>query len=374
MQKSQSRLIELDFFRGLVLLVIVVDHIGGSILSRITLHAYALCDAAEVFVFLGGFATATAYAALAERRTEAIARHRFLKRSLEIYRAFLLTAALMLIVSAALTGLSIEAPNLATSDLDELMSAPLSALGEILSFQRQPYLASVLPMYAFFALMVPAVLPLARSKPCLLLACSVGLWAIAPSVADYLPTAEETEWDFNPFAWQLMFVLGVIARCQPVYQRASVHRAGWIVSVAALGVVAAAAYYKLFMPAEPFDASIKQNLAWTRGVNFLAIAWLAANLIRYGWAKKLALRVQWIGLIGRKGLLCFVAGTAISLIVDSLLYRATDGLLNIPLGLAADAIALGALVLVAKASEPVARFIRLRVKTSGKSGDRSTAA
>ena len=88
MQKSQSRLIELDFFRGLVLLIIVVDHIGGSILSRVTLHAYALCDAAEVFVFLGGFATATAYAALAERRNEATARSRFLRRSLEIYRAF----------------------------------------------------------------------------------------------------------------------------------------------------------------------------------------------------------------------------------------------------------------------------------------------
>ena len=374
MQKSQSRLVELDFFRGLVLLVIVVDHIGGSILSRVTPHAYALCDAAEVFVFLGGFATATAYAALAERRTEAIARNRFLKRSLEIYRAFLVTAALMLLVSAALTGLSIDAPNLATSDLDELMSAPLSALGEILSFQRQPYLASVLPMYAFFALMVPAALPLARSRPWLLLACSVGLWAIAPSIADYLPTAEDTQWDFNPAAWQLMFVLGVIARCQPVYQRVSAHRAGWIVSVAALGVVAAAAYYKLFMQAEPFDASFKQNLAWMRAANLLAIAWLAANLIRCGWAKTLALRLPWIGLIGRKGLLCFVAGTAISLVVDSLLYRATDGLLNIPLGLAADAIALGALVLVAKASEPVARFITLRFKTPGKSDSRSTAA
>ncbi|OXH84918.1 hypothetical protein CA831_28920, partial [Burkholderia multivorans] len=53
-----GRLIEVDFFRGIVLLMIVVDHIGASVLSRVTLHAFALCDAAEVFVFLGGFATA----------------------------------------------------------------------------------------------------------------------------------------------------------------------------------------------------------------------------------------------------------------------------------------------------------------------------
>ena len=71
-------------------------------LSRFTLHAFALNDAAEVFVFLGGFATATAYASLAARQSESDARGRFVKRSLEIYRAFLVTAALMLLASFVL--------------------------------------------------------------------------------------------------------------------------------------------------------------------------------------------------------------------------------------------------------------------------------
>ncbi len=62
-----GRLIEIDFFRGIVLLMIVVDHIGGSMISKITLHSYALCDAAEVFVFLGGFAAASAFVAMSER-------------------------------------------------------------------------------------------------------------------------------------------------------------------------------------------------------------------------------------------------------------------------------------------------------------------
>ncbi|HEY4351147.1 MAG TPA: OpgC domain-containing protein, partial [Paraburkholderia sp.] len=63
----------------------------------------------------------------------------------------------------------------------------------------------------------------------------------------------------------------------------------------------------------------------------------------------------WIGQVGRKGLLCFVAGTVISLVVDSLLYKATEGLLNVPLGLVADAVAIGALIAVAKASAPISR-------------------
>jgi hypothetical protein len=356
MQKSQPRLIELDFFRGLVLLIIVVDHIGGSILSRFTLHAYALCDAAEVFVFLGGFATATAYAALAERRNETIARSRFLRRSLEIYRAFLVTAALMLLVSAVLTALSIDGPNLATTDLDDLIDTPFAALGDILLFRRQPYLASVLPMYAFFALLVPMILPLARSKPWLLLAGSVALWAGAPAIDAYLPAAPDMHWDFNPFAWQLLFVLGVLARCQPVYQRISTHRLSWLVSVLAFGVVAAAAYYKLFIEREPLDANFKQNLSYLRAVNFLAIAWLVANLIQQGWAKKLAQWMPWVGVIGRKGLLCFIAGAVISLVVDSVLYAATDGYLNYPLGLLADAAAVAALFTVALGAEPLKRL------------------
>ncbi|MFM0737554.1 OpgC domain-containing protein [Paraburkholderia xenovorans] len=357
MQKSQSRLIELDFFRGLVLLIIVVDHIGGSILSRITLHAYALCDAAEVFVFLGGFATATAYAALAERRSEASARSRFLRRSLEIYRAFLVTAGLMLLVSAVLTAFSIDGPNLATTDLDDLMDAPVAALRDILLFRRQPYLASVLPMYAFFALLAPLILPLARRQPWLLLAGSVALWAGAPAIVDYLPAAPDQHWDFNPFAWQLLFVFGVLARCQPVYQRASTHRLGWLVSVLAFAVVAAAAYYKLFIETEPLDGALKQNLSYLRAVNFLAIAWLVSNLIQLGWARKLAQWLPWVGVIGRKGLLCFIAGAVISLVVDSVLYWATDGYLNYPLGLVADAVAVGALFAVAMLAEPLKRLV-----------------
>ncbi|CAD6561417.1 hypothetical protein LMG24235_07296 [Paraburkholderia sabiae] len=368
MQISKTRLIELDFFRGLVLVFIVVDHIGGSILSRATLHAYALCDAAEVFVFLGGFATATAYASLANRHTEADARNRFFKRSLELYRAFLVTAVLMLLVSAVMSAFSIDAPNMATTDLDDMMDTPTAVLRDILLFRRQPYLASVLPMYAFFAFAVPAILPLARSKPWLLLAGSLAVWGIAPSMLPHLPVAENAQWDFNPFAWQLMFVLGVIAQTQPVYQRVSAHRYGWLVTVLACGVVAAAAWFKLVVEVAPLDSSLKQNLSWLRAVNFLAIAWLVANMVRLGWARTIAQRLPWIGLVGRKGLLCFVAGTVISLVVDSLLYTATDGYLNVPLGLVADAVAIGSLLAVAKASVPISRVLSvltLRLRGSG---------
>ncbi|TDV07786.1 OpgC domain-containing protein [Paraburkholderia caballeronis] len=365
MQQSPSgRLVELDFFRGLVLLVIVVDHIGGSILSRMTLHAFALCDAAEVFVFLGGFATAIAWTALCARRTEAAARQRFVRRAFEIYRAFVVTALLMLLVSAILLACNVDAPNLTIADLDDLTSAPAGALRDIVLLRRQPYLAGVLPMYVLFALAAPLALPLARTRPWLLLAGSVALWAAAPFARPLLPHAQDAQWDFNPLAWQLVFVLGVLARAQPVFQRVSAHRLGWIATAAALVVVAAAAYYRIEHTHLTLDGNLKRNLAWFRVLNFIGIAWLVAHLIQLGWTRRLARALPWVGLVGRNGMLCFVAGAVISLVTDSVLYWYTDGYLNVPLGLAADAFAIGALLFVAWASDPVRRRLPSRVKLS----------
>ncbi|WP_323073376.1 OpgC domain-containing protein [Mycetohabitans endofungorum] len=355
MQPSTARLAELDFFRGLVLLIIVVDHIGGSMLSRVTLHTYALCDAAEVFVFLGGYATAIAWTTLAARRDEAAARRRFIRRAWEIYRAFLVTAGLMLLVSAILRAFSIDAPNMASADLDGLIESPAVVLRDILLFRRQPYLASVLPMYAFFALAVPVIIPLARSWPWLLAACSFALWCLAGDAYWLLPAAPGNRWDFNPFAWQAMFTLGALVRCQPIYAGLRGLRVGWIVSVVALFTVLVCAYFKLSVDGAS-DSVMKRDLQWPRVVNFIALAWLVANMVQYGWMRRLAGSVPWIGAVGRKGLLCFVAGTVISLGVDSVLYWWTDGLLDVPLGLVADAVAIASLLLVAGCADPLTRW------------------
>jgi hypothetical protein len=362
MSEKSQRLVELDFFRGLVLLIIVVDHIGGSMLSRFTLHAFALNDAAEVFVFLGGFATATAYVSMSRRRSESAARVRFVKRAFEIYRAFLVTAALMLVVSFVLRPMFGHAPNLALHDLDSLIAQPVASIAQILTFERQPYLAAVLPMYALFALSVPVVLPLARSKPWLLLGLSLALWAFAPGIGEFMPSVDDNLWDFNPAAWQLMFVLGVIACCQPVYQRVSAHKLGWAVSAAAVALIAGMAYYKLLVLPPALDSAFKRDLAGARVVNFLAIAWVAANLARYGIVKQIATRLPWIGAVGRDGMVCFVASTVISLSVDSILFTLTDGLINVPAGLAADFIAVSLLLAVPQVRQPMMNWIATRFR------------
>lgn len=350
---SLSRFVELDLFRGFVLLSILVDHIGGSVLSHFTLHSYALCDATEVFVFLSGYATALAYTAIITRYDYAAVRWHFLRRTFEIYCAFLITASLMLFVSVLMLALSIKAPNIATEDVHELCTTPLITILDIVMMRRQPYLAGVLPMYTLFVFAGPTVVSLAQRQPVRLFGASLALWVAAPFLVNWLPHIEGTRWDFNPFAWQLLFVFGVLAKCQSLYQRVNVHHFfGLCATVIASITLFATAYYRLSMQAALLENIFKQNLAWFRVVNFIAWVWLVAGLIQSGWVKRLTSALPLVVLVGRKGLLCFISSTVISLVVDSLLFAITDGYMNYLLGFAADMVAVGALLLIAKISLP----------------------
>ncbi len=60
--------LRLDFFRGLSLFFIFIDHIPENMLSYFTFRAFAFSDAAEVFIFISGFTAALVYGkSLAQR-------------------------------------------------------------------------------------------------------------------------------------------------------------------------------------------------------------------------------------------------------------------------------------------------------------------
>lgn len=343
-----GRSIEVDFFRGVVLIVIVLDHIPGSTLSHLMLHAYALCDSAEVFVFLGGYASAAAYTAVLAGRGEGAAKMRFVRRCWEIYRAYLLTAVLTLLSGAVLAMLNLNRPMVDLTGWPPFAMQPLREAFDIVLLRRQPYLSSVLPMYVIFALCVPFAVPLARRSSLLALASSMAVWALARPLAALFSIDDMADWAFNPFAWQLMFVLGIVCRVQPVSERFHATRtARWCTRVA---VVAALAFaiVKLFVLTQPLPGIFKQNLSADRVINFIVIAWLAAQFVRMGSIAWLARRLPAVVTVGRTGLVCFVAGTLVSLIVDTATPHTFHGFRGVLIGLGGDLVAIGALLMIAR--------------------------
>ncbi|MPW18834.1 OpgC domain-containing protein [Paraburkholderia sp. CNPSo 3157] len=348
MQPRTSRSIEVDFFRGIVLIVIVLDHIPGGVLQHLMLHAYALCDSAEVFVCLGGYASAAAYDAVLAKKGQRSAQNRFYRRCWEIYRAYLLTALLTLLSGAILQFLHLNRQMVDLTDWSAFSSAPIGEAINIATLRRQPYLSSVLPMYVLFAITVPFIVPLARKSAVSALILSLAMWALAIPLAKFFAIDDVSDWSFNPFAWQLMFVIGILCRVQPVSDRFQLSRTGrWLTGIA-IAAVLAFAIVKLFVLAQPLPGHLKQNLSIERVINFLAIAWVAAVLVRTGHIAKVAHRLPAVIKVGRTGLVCFVGGTLISLIVDTATPRNIHGLSHGLAAFAGDLVAIIAVLLLAR--------------------------
>lgn len=346
MNEAAKRSIEIDFFRGFALISIALDHIPSSVLSHGMLHTFAYCDSAEVFVFVSGYVCAASWLALAARKGEGAANQRFLRRGREIYAAYLCTAALMLLSGAAAVLLRVDSPLVGESGFLRFAAHPVTTLANIAVFRDQPYLAGVLPMYIVLVLALPVIMPFARRSPDLALVGSFGLWLAGCWLANILPTAQGSIWPFNPFAWQAMFMLGLLCRLYPVTHAFQVSTQGRVLTVLALAIFATFAVMRLFLDLEPQPGYMKQNLASVRIVSFAAVAWLAAQAVRKGWIARFAQRVPAIVSVGRQGLACFVGGAVVSNLVDTLL-RALHATAWLPARLAGDALAIAALLTLA---------------------------
>ena len=156
------------------------------------------------------------------------------------------------------------------------------------------------------------------------------------------------DWAFNPFAWQLMFVLGILCRVQPISERFhATRKAHWLTRMAIVAVLAFA-IVKLFVLTQPLPGTLKQNLSVDRVINFLVIAWLAAQFVRMGSIAWLAERLPAVVTVGRTGLVCFVTGTLVSLIVDTATPHTFHGFSGVLVGLGGDLVAIGAVLMIAR--------------------------
>jgi hypothetical protein len=205
------------------------------------------------------------------------------------------------------------------------------------------------------------------------------LWLCAPSLAHLLPSADPIGWSFDPFAWQLIFMLGMLCRLHPVSAVFQASRAGLRLTWIALAVALAFAAYKLLIEIQPEPGYLKQHLSSLRVVSFVSIAWLIAQLSRLGWIDRLAAALPPVVTVGRQGLTCFVWGTLISIVADTALQVAAPAFHTraqaVAAALSADLLTIAAVLGVAiaaaklKSDRPTAR----RQDRNGQYGCRADA-
>ncbi|MDI3308423.1 MAG: OpgC domain-containing protein [Acetobacteraceae bacterium] len=207
--RGPGRDLRADFFRGLALWFIFIDHIPGNWLGNFTLHNVALCDATEAFVLLAGYAGGLAYGAALDRKGWSFGAAALLRRAGTLYIAHIF----LFVVVTAQVGYSAAALD-STAYLDELNldpfgEQPYQALLQALMLRFQPAFLDILPLYIVLMLLLALALPLLR-RPVLLLALSFAVYALVRLLDFNLTTWTGAGWFFNPLAWQLLFFIGCL--------------------------------------------------------------------------------------------------------------------------------------------------------------------
>ncbi|MGH7041254.1 MAG: OpgC family protein [Acetobacteraceae bacterium] len=213
-RSGHGRDLRVDFFRGLALWWIFVDHIPGNVMATYSLHNVALCDAAEVFVLLAGFGATKAYGGAMDRHGWLYGGADALKRAWVLYFAHIF----LFVVYAAQVSNSVSRMDQVTyldeTRLDMLARTPYRALLEALTLRYQPNLLNILPLYVALLVMFAVALPLLH-RPKLLGALSVVLYLAARRWELNFPAWHASGWYFNPFTWQLLFVIGALLAYAP---------------------------------------------------------------------------------------------------------------------------------------------------------------
>lgn len=208
---SPQRDLRLDFFRGVALIFIFIDHIPYNVFSYFTLQNVAFFDAAEVFIFISGFTAAFVYGRRLATRGPIIAAAQIWRRAWQIYVAhvflFVLFVAAVSYTSATFNNPMYTEEMRIASFLDE----PYVAVIKALTLQFQPAFLDILPTYIVLLLIFPAVLLGLRRQPLLVLVPAAALYLAVQLFDINLPAYPPGDvWFFNPFAWQFLFVGGAV--------------------------------------------------------------------------------------------------------------------------------------------------------------------
>ncbi|MGD0183795.1 MAG: OpgC domain-containing protein [Roseiarcus sp.] len=281
---KQARIGGIDFLRGVVLIAIMIDHVPGNPLERLTPRNFAFSDSAEAFVFLSGMSVGLVYY-----------RKALASGLLAVTRSCLARAGRIYGFHVALTVAAVAIFGLVywLSGLDALIEAhgrtvvfhqPLQgALGVALLSHQLGYF-NILPLYVVLMMLSPLILAMARINQALALSAAAGAYLAVRLLDFHMPNwPEPGGWFFNPFAWQLIFTLGVVAairwRDEPL--RGSPAMRATCLALAVAGAI---------VVTDGFGASPglhdvvfawldvgKQNLGAARLVNFFALAYLVAT-------------------------------------------------------------------------------------------------
>lgn len=289
---SSGRDLRLDFFRGLALIFIFIDHIPGNIVADYTVRNFGFSDASEIFIFISGYAAGLVYMRAARREGIVFSSARVLRRVWQLYVAHLFLFVIF-VAQVAWTSIKFDNPMYVEEmNIASFLQEPHIAIIQSMLLKFKPVYMDILPLYIVLLLFLPVVLFLSMRSRLLTLAVAAVLYGVVRyyhiNLPGYPPGAV---WFFNPLAWQLLFVVGAIlggsSRRDPFPIPRNKVLLGVAVAFLVLALVAALRWNFADLGDGSFDTMLKSlypfdktNLSFWRFVHFLALAYTVIYFVR----------------------------------------------------------------------------------------------
>jgi Uncharacterized protein conserved in bacteria len=326
MASAGGRDLRLDFFRGLALVTIFVNHVPGNILEHLTSRNFGFSDAAEAFVLMSGMAAGLAYGRGLLSAEFIPTAARVWSRALKLYAvhaAITLAAVLILMWGLKFHG---ETTVFGNVNASAVLADPVSAIIGIFILGHQLGYFNILPLYMVLLAATPFMVRLAARSPLLLLGASIAAWLCAGLMALNFPNwPTPGGWFLNPLSWQLVYVVGLLAGLSVKRGRKLVPYSR-LLFWAAVGFLAySAAVVRLdwwsMAVAEGMPSFIggfdKTYLSLQRLIHVLCLAYVIANI---GMVERIASAAASAPLnyLGRNSLPVFAAGSVICILLQVL--------------------------------------------------------
>ena len=288
---SINRDLRLDFFRGLALWFIFIDHVPSSVIGNLTLRNFGFSDATEIFVFISGYTAAIVYSKSRDQFGAGFMTLQVLKRCWQLYAAHILVFVFFVAQVAWAANRLSNTAILEDLNVSEFLENPTQSLVQALLLRYRPVNLDVLPLYMVLLLGLPPLLLLARISRLMVLLASLTLWLLVQIFKWSFPIYEDgSVWYFNPLGWQLLFVIGVLCAVSRNDNSPWLRWRPWLGGLAAawlgfaLLVCVCWKYPLLNDLIEPYVETWlypidKNNLGEARVLHFLAIAYLAGHYL-----------------------------------------------------------------------------------------------
>jgi hypothetical protein len=374
---ATERDLRLDFFRGLALFCIFIDHLPNNILAQFTLQSVMFSDAAEVFILISGYAAGMVYGRAMERQGFLVAGVRVYHRVWQLYVAHLVLFMMFMATVAYTVGALNNSLYAEEFGAANFLNEPGLAVIKALTLQFQPAFMDILPLYIVLLAVLPFVMAGFRSWPGVMFFALFALWLAVQfdsRIALSAYPGPDRVWFFNPLAWQALFLLGAWLGWRSTRGGVSWLSRRWLFCLAA-GLSLAGFLIRFNWTLHGFYDPIpvlvsgkplwlflsKRDLGLLRFVNILAAALLVARLI-HPQARFLASRAARPFVIcGRNSLHIFCLGILLSVLGHLVLNEFFGG---VPMQLAISAAGVAIMIGVAALMEWFAA-------TQGASGGRA---